>query len=147
VSPKKRSGTQSAANSNSRPPEPQRVYLDESLDSESLAAALTEAGISVIRGSRHVPRGTPDDVWLGECGTHGWIVLTRDKRIRYRVLERTALQENGVKAYVFTGGNVSLAATVEIIVGAMPKILKIAGETAAPFIFHIGVDGRPKRMD
>lgn len=146
MSPKKPSGTQSAANSNSRPPELQRVYLDESLDSESLAAALTEAGIVVIRGSRHVPRGTQDDVWLGECGANGWIVLTRDKRIRYRVLERAALEAAGAKAFVFTGGNVSLAGTVEIIVGAMPKIQKIARDTPAPFIFHLGVDGRPKRM-
>jgi len=116
VSPKKRSGTRSAASSTSRPPEPLTLYLDESLDGESLATALEQAGARIIRGSKHFPRGTPDETWLNECGRNGWIVLTRDKRIRYRVLERTALHEAGVKAFVFTGGNVSLKHTVQILV-------------------------------
>jgi len=147
VSRKKRSGTRSAASSTSRPPEPLTLYLDESLDGESLATALEQAGAKVIRGSKHFPRGTPDETWLNECGRNGWIVLTRDKRIRYRVLERTALHEAGVKAFVFTGGNVSLKDTVQILVGALGRIGKIARTEPAPFIYHVGASGRPKRMD
>jgi hypothetical protein len=138
VSPKKRSGTRSAASSTSSPPEPLTLYLDESLDGESLATALEQAGARIIRGSKHFPRGTPDETWLNECGRNGWIVLTRDKRIRYRVLERTALHEAGVKALVFT---------VQILVGALASIGRIARAEPPPFIYHVGASGKPKRMD
>lgn len=101
----------------------------------------------MIRGSRHVPRGTPDEVWLTDCGERGWVVLTRDKRIRYRVLERNALQTAGVKAFVFTGGNVSLAQTVAVVLKALPAMARIVEVTPAPFIFHFGTAGTPVRMD
>jgi hypothetical protein len=146
VSKKKPSGTQSAASSISRPPERLTLYLDESLDSESLAAAFTEAGTQVIRGSKHFPRGTPDEVWLPECGRNGWVVLTRDKRIRYRILERTALHEAGVKAFVFTGGNVSLKDTVQILAGSLNRLESICRAETPPFIYHLGASGKPVRM-
>lgn len=100
-----------------------------------------------MRGSRQFARGTPDEVWLPECGRCGWVVLTRDKRIRYRVLERTALRDAGVRAFVFTGGNVGLQDTVAILVGALPRIAALCRTQRAPFIFHIGASGRPVRMD
>jgi hypothetical protein len=52
-----------------------------------------------------------------------------------------------VKAFVFTGGNVSLKDTVQILVGALGKIGKVARTEPAPFIYHVGASGRPKRMD
>lgn len=85
-------------------------------------------------------------MWLAECGLHGWIVLTRDKRIRYRVLERTALRAAGVKAFVFTGGNVGIMDTVQILVNALPRIETVCSVESAPFIYHIGVSGIPVRM-
>ena len=147
MSAKKRSGKRSAANSTARPLEPLTLFLDESLDSESLAAALVDSGVLVVRGSKRFARGTPDEVWLPECGRNGWIVLTRDQRIRYRVLERHALREACVKAFVFTGGNVSLGDTVKILIGALAAIQKTARTEAPPFIYHIGASGRPARMD
>ncbi len=74
-------------------------------------------------------------------------MLTRDKPNRYRVPERTALQEAGVKAFVFTGGNVSLADTVRILIRALGRICQIVRDEPAPFIYHIGGSGRPARMD
>lgn len=144
---KRPSGTRSAASSISRPPEPLVVFLDESLDSDSIARALSDAGAVVERLTAHLPKGTSDEVWLSLAGTHGWIVLTRDKRIRYRRLERLALQAAKVRAFVFTGGNVTIADTGAILARALPRIRRICGTESAPFVYHIGVAGRPRRMD
>jgi PIN like domain len=38
-----------------------------------------------------VPAGAPDTAWLPVIGQAGLVVLTRDKRIRSRPLERQAL--------------------------------------------------------
>ncbi len=144
---KKPSGTPSAASSLSRPPEPLTLFLDESLDSESIALALAAAGASVERLTRHFPKGTDDRTWLSLAGSKAWVVLTRDKRIRYRRLERLALQAAQVRAFVFIGGNVTLSETASILAGAVPRIRRICTQEPGPFIFHIGVAGKPRRMD
>jgi hypothetical protein len=80
VPTKRPSGTRSAASSTSRRPEPLVFFLDESLDSDSIAQALTDAGAAVERLTAHLPKGTNDEVWLSLAGKNGWVVLTRDKR-------------------------------------------------------------------
>lgn len=144
---KKRSGTPSAASSTSKQPEQISLFLDESLDSDSVAAALRKAGALVERLTDHFPKGTADEVWLERAGTEGWIVLTRDKRIRYRKLERLAMKIAGVRAFVFTGGNVTIQDTGEILARALSSIRRICAIQVGPFVYHIGRSGKPVRMD
>lgn len=144
---KRRSGTRSAASSTSRPLEPVTFFVDESLDSLSVVNALREAGASVVRLTDRFPRGTPDDVWLAEAGRNHWVVLTRDKRIRYRQLERLALQAAKVRAFVFTGGNVTGKDTGIILANALGRMERIARADLGPFIYHLGISGKPIRMD
>jgi predicted nuclease of predicted toxin-antitoxin system len=147
VQAKKRSPTRSAASSGSKPPEPLTLFLDESLDSVSVVTALRDAGATVERHTEHFARGVADDVWLTEAGKNNWIVLTRDKRIRYRQLERLALQAAKVRAFVFTGGNVTAKDTGAILARAIDRIQRISNANPGPFIYHIGKSGRPVKMD
>jgi len=146
VQAKKRSPTPSAANSGSRPPDPLTLFLDESLDSVSVANALRDAGATVVRHTEQFPRGIADDVWLTYAGENNWVVITRDKRIRYRQLERLALQAAKVRAFVFTGGNVTAADTGSILSRALDRIHKICQINRGPFIYHIGRSGKPLKM-
>ena len=146
--PRKRpSGTPSAASSSSKPPERLTVFLDESLDSDSIAEALAAAGAVVERLTRHLPKGAADSTWLALAGAKGWVVLTRDKRIRYRRLERLALRAAAVRAFVFTGGNVTLSETARILAQALPAIASICAKEAGPFIYHVGLGGTPRRVN
>jgi hypothetical protein len=88
-----------------------------------------------------------DELWLTEAGKNGWIVLTRDKRIRYRKLERDALQAANVRAFVFTGGNVTARETGAILARALRKMDRICQSVPGPFIYHLGRSGNPVRMD
>lgn len=142
---KKPSGTPSAASSGAKPPEPLTVFLDESLDSDSITQALTDAGTTVERLTKHFPKGTPDNVWLAFAGSKAWVVLTRDKRIRYRPLERLALQAANVRAFVFTGGNMTVKDTGDVLARAVPAIRRLCRQPG-PFIFHIGRAGKPTRV-
>lgn len=137
----------SAASSHSKLPEPLTLFLDESLDSDSIAQALTAAGATVERLTRHFPKGTDDRTWLSFAGAEGWVVLTRDKRIRYRRLERLALQAARVRAFVFTGGNITIGETGTILARAYAEMRDICIREQGPFVFHIGRGGRPRRMD
>ncbi len=143
---KKPSGTRSAASSNSQPPEPLTLFLDESLDATVVVEALRAVGATVERLTDHFAKGTEDRVWLEWAGSNRRVVLTRDKRIRYRRLELLALQAARVRAFVFTGGNVGMKDTGKILAGALPRIERIARKDQGPCIYHIGKSGRPIRM-
>lgn len=45
-----------------------------------------------------IPRGTDDQVWLRVVGALGFIVLSRDRRIRSRPAELRAYHEHGVRS-------------------------------------------------
>jgi hypothetical protein len=51
-----------------------------------------------------------------------------------------------VRAFVFNGGNVSLTATAATLARAVPRIVRICSSQSAPFIYHIGEAGKPRRM-
>ena len=68
---------------------------------------LTRLGVRFERHLEHFAPGTPDESWLPLVGSKGWILLTTDKRIRYNLLERRALETHAVREFVFTSGNMS----------------------------------------
>ena len=144
---RKRSGTRSAANSTLKQPEFFCFFADESLDSLTVVAALRDAGARVERALDHFTKGTLDEVWLAEAGRRDWVVLTRDKRIRYRQLERLTLKSAGVRAFVFIGGNVTGRETGEILANALGRMVKILRTVPGPFIYHIGRSGTLTRMN
>ena len=47
----------------------------------------------------HFPPDAKDEDWLTEAGQRGWIVLTKDHRIRYRHVERLALMRAGSASF------------------------------------------------
>ena len=53
--------------------------------------ALRDAGARVELHDDHFSQDAQDQVWLTEAGERGWIVLTKDKHIRYRAVETNAL--------------------------------------------------------
>lgn len=50
-----------------------------------------------------VPRRSLDDAWLAVIGVQGLVVITRDKRIRYRPVERAMWVDHRVRGFVLTG--------------------------------------------
>lgn len=60
---------------------------------------LRSAGLTVERhGDRFAP-DTPDEEWLAAVGARGWIVLTHDRRIRYKPNERDAVMDTALPCW------------------------------------------------
>src|SRR4051812_30434760 len=95
-----KSKKRSAASSSSKPPEPLTFFLDRNLGKKAVADALRQADVEVHVHDDHFPPDTRDEEWLAEVGKRGWIVLTKDTRIRYRSSELTALVKANVSAFV-----------------------------------------------
>jgi PIN like domain len=115
------------------------VYVDRSLGQTLVPDALRECGFVVhteVSVFGHVPEGVPDSVWLERAGREGWVVFTKDKRIRYRIAERAALVGGSVRAFVLAGGNLSGRDQAAHLVGNVDAILRASGEPG-PFVYSV----------
>lgn len=82
-----------------------RFFVDENDLALGKALATDHEGV-VYPGHRdlpEVPRQTADDQWLAVVGQRRLVVITRDRRIRYRPVERRAWVEHRVRGFVLTG--------------------------------------------
>lgn len=89
----------------------------------------------------HFPPDTPDAEWLAEVGRRGWLVITKDKHIRYRTAERQALLEAGVRAFVLTATGLSGEENAAALVRALPRMVRFAAGHHAPFIASVSRSG------
>ncbi len=122
------------------PPQPKEfvLYLDENLcNSSAIQDLLTKLNIRFERHLAQFPPGTLDEVWLPLVGSEGWVLLTTDKRIRYNFLEKRALEENAVREFVFTSGNMSGQDMAAALALAIPKMVRLCGKLKPPFVAAI----------
>jgi hypothetical protein len=89
----------------------------------------------------HFAEGTPDEEWLSDVGKRGWVVLTRDQRIRRREVEVKALIAANVAAFVLTSGNLTGPATAQAFVHAYSRMQKMLRDYELPFVAAIDASG------
>jgi hypothetical protein len=80
-------------------------FLDRSLG-RTTASRLREAGYVVHLIADHYvddASDIPDEEWITEGCANGWVLLTKDKRIRYRAEELEALQEGHLRPSLLPG--------------------------------------------
>lgn len=121
-------------NSSSKPPESLVLFLDRSLGKQKIAAALRAAGARVEIHDDHFRPDARDTEWLRAVGEHGWVVLTKDQRIRYREIERRALMNAGVAAVVLKADDLQGPEMAQIFVKALPAIQRLVRRTRRPFV-------------
>jgi hypothetical protein len=121
--------------------DPLTLFLDRSLGKHIVADALRQAGAAVELHDNHFRQDARDEEWLREVGRRGWIVLTRDDRIRYRFHERTALFQARVRAFVLVRRSLSGPAMAEAFVKALPAMQRFVARYQAPFIARVTQTG------
>lgn len=121
-------------------PEPV-LFLDECLGSTDVPDALRAVGVRVELLHEHFDSATLDTAWLAEVGKRGWVVLTKDQRIRRRRVEIQALLSAKVAAFVLSSGNLTGVATAGAFVAALPRIQKMLRDYALPFVAAVDAGG------
>ncbi|MEK6397838.1 MAG: hypothetical protein V4734_07110, partial [Terriglobus sp.] len=98
------------------------IFLDENhCNNKHILKALDAEGVRVERLLAHFSSGTRDQDWLPFIGQQRWILVTTDQKIRYRVLERNALQLNQVRMFCFRKNDMKGSAMAEVLTKALPK--------------------------
>lgn len=85
-----------------------------------------------------VPSGAADTTWLPVIGKAGLVVLTRDKRIRSRPLERQTLLDHNVRAcFLTSGGSLTLFDQLRLWLHNWNDIENLVAEQPAPWLASV----------
>ena len=122
-------------------PEPWVFFLDRSLGSRLVADALRVRGEIVEAHDAHFAKDAADVEWLGAVGRKGWVVVSKDDRIRLNEVERMALTEAGVAAFFLGRSDLTGPQMASAIVTALPAMKRALRRFEVPFIARISLDG------
>lgn len=125
----------------SRPLPDPVFFLDHSLGTTEVAIALRAAGSRVEILLDHFASDAPDETWLVEVGSRGWVVLTKDQRIRRRHVEISALRAANVAAFVLTAGDLKGSEMAAAFVKAIPRIEKALRDHESLFVAGVSPAG------
>ena len=81
-------------------------------------------------------------MWLPFVGDKGWTLLTKDKRIRYNELEKSAVRQFKVREFYFSSGNFSGTEMAEMLVASLRDMVRIFRRHKPPFIASITKSGK-----
>lgn len=121
-------------------------FIDRSLGRRYVAQALRAAGATVEVHDDHFPQDTPDVDWLREVGRRGWVVLSKDERIRRNRIERAALDAARVRAFFLTQQDITGPEMAKLFADALPGMTNRAIAQPAPFIYTISRSGLFSRV-
>jgi len=123
-------------------PERPTLFIDRCAWSRALGKALESADIPFIAHNQRFAPAAPDDEWLTGVADEGWLIVTRDQRIRYKVNEQAAVVRARLWLFVFTQGGLPAAETGAILVDAYPAMVRLARRYRPPAFFSLHRSGR-----
>jgi hypothetical protein len=143
-------------------PEP-TFFIDADLSGRLFNQILASAGITVERHQDHFAEGTADEVWLAEAGRRGWVVVSRNKRIRQESAQVERLMAAGTRALFLVGDahpnppgqkHHFVRGLAENFVRAYPSIRRFLQRHEGPWIakvyrpadFHTAANPSPGRI-
>jgi hypothetical protein len=121
--------------------ESETFFLDRCLGKKILASILRAANLRIEVHDDHFPPDCKDEHWLRIVGARGWIVLTSDRRIRYRGPELAALLSSGVRAFAFRSGNLTAQEMAETFLKSARHVSNLLKKNSGPFVASILRDG------
>lgn len=122
------------------------MFIDRCAWSRKLGEALDAAGIPYVPHHAHFVHDTPDEVWLAAVRDNGWLILTRDQRIRYRKNELSALIDARLMMFVLSQGGLTAEETGRIVCEAYPAIVRQAALHTPPGLFSITKSGQVSKL-
>lgn len=115
--------------------------FDENL-SAGLVRGLKEFGEDVQHLTELFKEGTPDEIWLRYLGENGLFLITRDKAIRRRPIEKEAIIRFGVGAFFLGGKKMSRWQIIRQVILIWHRVKEKALKTDVPFAYLISRSGR-----
>lgn len=113
------------------------LFIDRCAWSGKLGAALEAANIPFVAHHQRFAPDAPDEDWLRAASSEGWLIVTRDQRIRYRPNELRAVMDAKLHMFVFSQGGLSAAETASILCATYPRMCSLAAQHRPPAFFSL----------
>jgi hypothetical protein len=108
-------------------------FIDVNLGTQ-IKDYLVEMGLTVVLHAEHFAGRANDVDWIPFIAQKGWPVLTRDRQIRRRPLERQAVIDGALKFFVIGCANAGLPTYVQVVRSHLNSIKSLALWMPEPFI-------------
>src|SRR6185437_5331080 len=132
----------SDANSGSPlPPESRVFFIDKCLGRNIVASALRACGESIELMESHFDPDTPDTEWVPQVGARGWIILSKDSRMRTNARELVALLKANTHSFILTAQNHRGPDMAAAFVAALHDMKQIIAKEPAPLIANVSTLG------
>lgn len=89
----------------------------------------------------------PDDLWLTECGRRGYVVLTKDNRIRSHTIARVAIVRHKVRAFFLVPRKLKGTRNGQIFAKALDRMRRVCAGNSPPFIAFVYENGTVKLIE
>lgn len=124
-----------------RDPDKPILFVDRSLG-RGVVTALRAAGARVESHDDHFAQNAPDELWLERAGREGWIVITKDRRIRHRPNEIAAFRHHKVIGVFLTNANATGAENSSLLITALVEIEALGATANRPALYRLGAAGK-----
>jgi PIN like domain len=118
------------------------LFLDRSVGTRRIARALRAADLDVETiADRYGAANThvPDEQWIEDASRDGRLLLSADKRIRYRPRERAAICTHAARCLTFAAGDLTAQQMIDLFLRHLPRVRTIA-EEPGPYVYHLTRD-------
>jgi hypothetical protein len=122
------------------------IFIDRSIP-RGVARALQAVRDDVLWLEDRFPHDAPDADWLREAGAQGWLVFSRDKRIRSRPAERQAIVAHRVGCFFLTQKQpLTRWEYLKLLVLALDEMGSRFASTPRPFMYGLRRSGQLIRI-
>ena len=90
------------------------------------------------------PPAAPDEDWLPIIGQNGWVLLTKDEKIRYRAAEKRAIAQHLIRAFFLVPTKLTGPENGEVFVKALRRMERFCVGNQPPFIAKVFRNGTVK---
>lgn len=109
---------------------PPEFFIDRSLGRHRLPDALRRVGYVVhtmwdVYG-RDAEQHVADVQWITEGATRGWVLLSKDAKMRHRTLELEAIESSSARVFLLTNQQLTGAEQVEIYLNNINRIVRLS---------------------
>lgn len=118
------------------------IFIDRSIPrSVAEALKLVRAG-DVLWLEDAFAHDVPDEAWLPVAGERGWIVVTRDKKIRSRPRQRNLVRAYGVGCFIVAQKRpLSRWDYLKLLASTLDEMERIDSRTPRPYMYLLGATG------
>ena len=122
------------------------IFIDRSIP-KGVALALQQVRDDVVWLEDIFAHDTADTAWLPDVGARGWLVITRDKKVKTRPAERRLIEQHGVGCFILSQqANLTRWEYLKLLAATLEKMLFTYDVTQRPFIYRVGRTGIFKRV-